>query len=102
MTDETMGRVVDLARRLIRSSNLHATSGERASLSCDEEPYAALVTIFDAEEEAERTIPGLVCAECDRPIYKGNKYAGRTGNAAHWGCRNWPTGTTFKTAGETS
>jgi len=92
--------IVDHARRLIRSVNLLATSGERATLSCDESAYTALSEHFEAEREAERTIPGLVCAECDQPIYRGAQYAGRTGHAAHRACRNWPKETTFKVAGE--
>ena len=62
--------------------------------------YTALREIIDAEDEAARTIPGLVCAECDRPIYRGDKYAGKGGHAAHANCRNWPKGQAFKTAGE--
>lgn len=93
-------KVYDLTRKLIQSANLHGTSGERASLSCDEEAYSALVEHFEVEREAERIIPGLVCAECDEPIYRGAQYAGKGGHAAHRACRNWPKGTTFKTAGE--
>lgn len=94
--------IVDLARRLIRSGILHATAGGLAKLTCNEEPYAALSALFFAEEEAARTIPGLVCTECDRPIYRGSEYAGRTGDAAHKACRNWPKGTTFRKAGDGS
>lgn len=95
--------IVDLARRLIRSSDLKVTTGppaNRARIDCDDEPREALAALFYTEEEAARTIPGLVCAECDRPIYKGQAYAGRTGDAAHKACRNWPAGTTFADAGK--
>jgi hypothetical protein len=92
--------IVDLARRLVRSSDLKVTTRERARIDCDEEPYAALLSRFEAERVREITIPGLVCVECDRPIYRGSQYAGRTGDAAHKACRNWPAGTTFRTAGE--
>jgi len=92
--------IVDHARRLIQSADLDSTNGERAGLSCDEAPYRALVQHFEAEREAARTIPGLVCAECDRPIYRGEQYAGKGGHAAHKACRNWPKGTTFKVAGD--
>jgi hypothetical protein len=97
---ERLRGIVDDARRLIRSADLDVTSGHRANLTCDEEPYMALRDLFEAEREAERTIPGLVCTECDQPIYRGAEYAGRTGDAAHRACRNWPKGTTFKVAGE--
>ena len=99
MNEHEQGRIVDLARRLIQSSDLNTTSGQRAGITCDEEPYSALVAIFEAEREAERLIPGLVCAECDRPIYRGQGYAGKGGHAAHKACRNWPKGTAFKIAG---
>ncbi len=95
--------IVDLARRLIRSSDLKVTTGppaNRARIDCDDDPREALFSLFYAEEEAERTIPGLVCAECDRPICKGQTYGGKGGHAAHKACRNWPAGTAFKTAGQ--
>lgn len=98
---EHLKKVYGLARDLIRSSECNATSGHRVEVNCDDEPYRALLEHFEAEREAERTILGLVCAECDRNIYRGEQYAGRTGNAAHAWCRDWPKGTTFKTAGET-
>ena len=91
--------IVVLARRLVQGSDLGSTGGGHAAITCDEEPYAALAAIFEAEREAERLIPGLVCAECDRPIYKGQEYGGKGGHAAHKACRNWPKGTALKVAG---
>lgn len=92
----------ETVRRLITSVNLDTTSGDRAGLTCDEEPLRALMNIFEAEREAERIIPGLVCAECDGRIYRGERYAGKGGHAAHWSCRVWPVGTEFKVAGSTA
>lgn len=102
LTYEEALAIVDLARRLIRSSDLHATAGGSAKLTCDEEPYGALLSLFEAEREVERTIPGLVCVECGGKIYRGSKYAGRPRDTAHWACRNWPKETAFKVAGEGS
>lgn len=45
-------------------------------------------------------IPGLVCTECDRPILRGEVYAGRTGSATHHGCLRTQEFIVFKTAGE--
>ena len=97
---EKLKKVYDLARTLIHSADCHSTAENWANITCNEEAYSALLEHFEAEREAERTIPGLVCAECDRPIYRGAQYAGRTGNTAHAQCRDWPKGTTFKIAGE--
>ena len=96
---ERLRTIGSLARHLIQSADLNTTSGERAGITCDEEPFTALQSIFEAEREAARTIPGFVCAECDRPIYRGVQYAGKGGHAAHKRCRDWPKGTTFKVAG---
>ena len=96
---ERLRGVVDLARRLVQGSDLGLTGGGHAGITCDEEPLAALVAIFEAEREAERLIPGLVCAECDRPIYRGSAYGGKGGHAAHRACRNWPAGTVLRIAG---
>ncbi len=84
-------------------------SFSEAKAACSEHAIHREVADWHAAHPAPETlgaakaIPGLVCTECDKPILRGDVYAGRTGDATHRLCMSAEriaNDQTFKIAGD--